>query len=280
MYTLGRRRGHRAGLGSRRRNVGHPRPNSRRTVPSRPGSAWATRDVATHLVRTRLPRGRPSVVDRDPRRYANAGAPASRCCRASDDRLETHVVVGGEGGLARTARHRPSVTTLSRNGLSTSRNGGCGTGPACRARRFVFVGAESAKPGAGVLDAISTADVIMVAPSKPGRVDRNPSSPSAASATRSPPRLRRSSATHRSSADLRLRGHGRQVSGRDGSVGRERGRAWAGSTGARSGGGLLDAWLVDDSDAGHRCAPASSVHVGPFVDDGRRHDRRHGPART
>ena len=35
------------------------------------------------------------------------------------------------------------------------------------ARRFVFVGAESAKPAAGVLDALAEADVVLVAPSNP-----------------------------------------------------------------------------------------------------------------
>jgi LPPG:FO 2-phospho-L-lactate transferase len=35
------------------------------------------------------------------------------------------------------------------------------------AQRFVFVGAETAKPAAGVLEALSTADIVLLAPSNP-----------------------------------------------------------------------------------------------------------------
>jgi LPPG:FO 2-phospho-L-lactate transferase len=108
------------------------------------------KDIATHLVRTRmLAAGNPlsAVV-------------AALCDRwttgitllpASDDRLETHVVVGGDAGSH--AIHFQEWWVRHRAALP--------------AERFVFVGAESAKPAAGVLDAIASADIILIAPSNP-----------------------------------------------------------------------------------------------------------------
>ncbi|MDI1460481.1 2-phospho-L-lactate transferase [Catellatospora sp. KI3] len=108
------------------------------------------RDIATHLVRTRM---------------LNAGYPlsavvAALCDRwqpgltllpATDDRLETHVVTELDGAEQAIhfqewwVRHRAQVP----------------------AKRFVFVGADAAKPAAGVLDALHSADVVLVAPSNP-----------------------------------------------------------------------------------------------------------------
>ncbi len=104
------------------------------------------RDIATHLVRTNL---------------LNSGYPlsavtAALCERwqpgisllpASDDRVETHVVLDEEAIHFQEwwVRHRAELP----------------------ARNFVFVGAESAKPAAGVLEALAEADVILLAPSNP-----------------------------------------------------------------------------------------------------------------
>jgi LPPG:FO 2-phospho-L-lactate transferase len=104
------------------------------------------RDLATHLVRTNL---------------LNAGVPLSgvteRLCRrwqpgitllpASDDRVETHVIVE-EGAIHFQewwVRHRAELP----------------------AKRFVFLGAEKASPAAGVAEALRQADVILLAPSNP-----------------------------------------------------------------------------------------------------------------
>ncbi|MEV4639159.1 2-phospho-L-lactate transferase [Actinoplanes sp. NPDC049548] len=108
------------------------------------------KDTATHLVRTTM---------------LNAGYPLSQvtaalCERwqpgiellpATDDRLETHVVadVGGE----RKAIHFQEWWVRYRGDVPT--------------HRFVFVGAEAAKPAAGVLEAVAGADVVLVAPSNP-----------------------------------------------------------------------------------------------------------------
>ncbi|MBX7269034.1 2-phospho-L-lactate transferase [Micromonospora sp. Llam7] len=126
------------------------------------------KDIATHLVRTTmLDAGYPlhQVTDALAARWQ----PGVRLLPATDDRLETHAVVSGRGEPASPAvadsagtadadggqraihfqewwvRHRAQVPT----------------------HRFVFVGAESAKPAPGVTEAIAEADVVLVAPSNP-----------------------------------------------------------------------------------------------------------------
>jgi LPPG:FO 2-phospho-L-lactate transferase len=108
------------------------------------------KDTATHLVRTTM---------------LNAGYPlsavtAALCDRwrpgvtllpATDDRLETHVVVDVDG--ERKAIHFQEWWVRYRGDLPT--------------HRFIFAGADVAKPAAGVLDAIGTADVVLIAPSNP-----------------------------------------------------------------------------------------------------------------
>jgi LPPG:FO 2-phospho-L-lactate transferase len=108
------------------------------------------RDVATHLVRTRmLEAGYPlsAVTEALCARWQ----PGVRLLPASDDRVETHVVVPDGDGDA--AIHFQEWWVRHRGALP--------------ARRFVFVGAESAKPAAGVLDELAGADVVLVAPSNP-----------------------------------------------------------------------------------------------------------------
>ena len=111
------------------------------------------RDVATHLVRTRmLDAGFPlsAVTEALCARWQ----PGVRLLPASDDRVETHVVVATDDDSgAETALHFQEWWVRHRGRLP--------------ARRFVFVGAESAKPAAGVLDAVTEADVILIAPSNP-----------------------------------------------------------------------------------------------------------------
>ncbi|ASW53719.1 2-phospho-L-lactate transferase [Plantactinospora sp. KBS50] len=108
------------------------------------------RDLATHLVRTTmLDAGYPlsAVTEALCARWQ----PGVRLLPATDDRMETHVVVDLDGG--RRAIHFQEWWVRYRGELP--------------AHRFVFVGAESAKPAAGVLDAIGAADVVLLAPSNP-----------------------------------------------------------------------------------------------------------------
>ncbi|MEV8505230.1 2-phospho-L-lactate transferase [Actinoplanes sp. NPDC051475] len=188
------------------------------------------KDVATHLVRTTM---------------LNAGYPLSQvtaalCERwqpgidllpATDDRLETHVVVDVEG--ERKAIHFQEWWVRYRGEVPT--------------HRFVFVGAEAAKPAAGVLEAVAGADVVLVAPSNPV-VSIAP--------ILAVPQLREAvadgpapvvgvspiigGAPVRGMADRCLATLGVEVSA----------AGVGGMYAARTGGGLLDGWLVDTVDAG------------------------------
>jgi LPPG:FO 2-phospho-L-lactate transferase len=118
--------------------------------------AWfglGDKDVATHLVRTRmLDAGFPLSAVTEA--LCDRWQPGIRILPASDDRVETHVVVTAEGSSGgEQAMHFQEWWVRHRGELP--------------ARRFVFVGAESAKPGAGVADALAEADVVLVAPSNP-----------------------------------------------------------------------------------------------------------------
>jgi LPPG:FO 2-phospho-L-lactate transferase len=124
------------------------------------------RDVATHLVRTRmLGAGYPlsAVTEALCARWQ----PGVRLLPATDDRVETHVVVDraalgddaprseadGDEGTSEAALHFQEWWVRYRGEIP--------------ARRFVFAGAETAKPAPGVLDALAAADVVLIAPSNP-----------------------------------------------------------------------------------------------------------------
>jgi LPPG:FO 2-phospho-L-lactate transferase len=77
--------------------------------------------------------------------------PGMRLLPATDDRVETHVEIDRDGGAE--AIHFQEWWIRHRGALP--------------ARRFVFVGAEAAKPAPGVRDALAAADVVLVAPSNP-----------------------------------------------------------------------------------------------------------------
>ncbi|MDQ7907711.1 2-phospho-L-lactate transferase [Phytohabitans sp. ZYX-F-186] len=108
------------------------------------------KDVATHLVRsTMLTAGYPLSAVTEA--LCDRWQPGVRLIPASDDRLETHAVVQLDG--EQKAIHFQEWWVRHRGNLPTE--------------RFVFVGAESAKPAPGVLDALAAADVVMLAPSNP-----------------------------------------------------------------------------------------------------------------
>jgi len=108
------------------------------------------KDTATHLVRTQmLTAGYPlSAVTAA---LCQRWQPGLTLLPATDDRLETHVVVDVDG--ERKAIHFQEWWVRYRGDLPT--------------HRFVFAGADTAKPAAGVLEAIGSADVVLVAPSNP-----------------------------------------------------------------------------------------------------------------
>jgi LPPG:FO 2-phospho-L-lactate transferase len=113
------------------------------------------RDLATHLVRTRmLQAGYPlSVVTAA---LCERWRPGVRLLPATDDRCETHVVVtGAPNQLTQGPRamHFQEWWIRYRAELPAS--------------EFVPVGAEDAEPAAGVLKAIAEADAVLLAPSNP-----------------------------------------------------------------------------------------------------------------
>ncbi|WP_211216203.1 2-phospho-L-lactate transferase [Longispora albida] len=104
------------------------------------------KDIATHLVRTRmLTAGVPlsAVTARLNERWQ----PGVTMLPATDQRVETHAICSGQAVHFQEwwIRHRAEIPTES----------------------FVFTGAAEARPAPGVLDALASADVILVAPSNP-----------------------------------------------------------------------------------------------------------------
>jgi LPPG:FO 2-phospho-L-lactate transferase len=147
----------------------------------------------------------------------------------TDQRCETHVVVEIDG--ARKAIHFQSWW-IEHHALLP-------------ALSFVPVGVEDARPAPGVLEAISAADVVLVAPSNPvvsiGTILAVPGIREALTATAASvvgfsPII--GGAPVRGMADACLKGIGVEVSA----------QAVAEHYGARLAGGLLDAWMVDEAD--------------------------------
>jgi len=107
-------------------------------------------DIGTHLVRTRM-------LDAG---YPLSAVTAALCTRwqpgvtllpMTDDRCETHVIVELEG--SRKAIHFQEWWVRYRASLP--------------AQGFVQVGLDEAEPAPGVIDAIMTADAVLIAPSNP-----------------------------------------------------------------------------------------------------------------
>ena len=106
-------------------------------------------DIATHLHRTSmlaagLPLSAATAV------LCQRWRPGVRLLPMSDDRVETHVVLAGEG--ERTVHFQEWWVRMGAQAPATG---------------FVFEGAAEAAPAPGVLDAIAEADVILLPPSNP-----------------------------------------------------------------------------------------------------------------
>ena len=182
-------------------------------------------DIGTHLTRSHLLReGQPlsAVTERIASRW-DLGV---RLLPATDQEVETHVLVdGGELHFQEWwTRHRATLPALG----------------------FVQHGVETATPAPGVLEAIAGADVVLVAPSNPvvsiGTILGIPCIREALAATSArivgvSPII--AGSVVRGMADACLTAIGVETSA----------SAVALHYGARSRGGLLDAWLVDETDA-------------------------------
>ena len=190
------------------------------------------RDIGTHLVRTTsLNAGYPlSAITAA---LCERWQPGVRLLPMSDDRAETHVVVDDPDAPGHeVALHFQEWWIKHRARIP--------------ARGFVMVGIEEAKPAPGVLEAIEGADVIVLPPSNPivsiGSILSVPGIREAIQASPAPvvgisPII--SGAPVRGMADACLQAEGIETTA----------QAVAAHYGARSSGGLLDAWLVDTSDA-------------------------------
>jgi LPPG:FO 2-phospho-L-lactate transferase len=183
-------------------------------------------DIGTHLARTHLLRtGVPlsAVTERISSRW-DIGV---RLIPMTDDEVETHVISAVDG----TQMHFQEWWTRHRASIP--------------AREFVQLDASSSAPAPGVLDAIRDADVILVAPSNPvvsiGTILGIPGIRSALANAAAPvigvsPII--GGAVVRGMADACLETIGVRTAA----------DAVALHYGARSNGGLLDAWLIDEVD--------------------------------
>ncbi len=198
------------------------------------------RDLATHLVRTRmLDAGYPlsQVTEALCRRWA----PGVRLLPMTDERVETHVVVADpDAPRAGSAAPAPLIALHFQEWWIRYQT-------ALPAVAITPIGADTAQPGPGVLSAISDADVVLIAPSNPvvsiGTILAVPGVSAALHATTAPvigfsPII--GGAPVRGHADACLAAIGVDTTAQ--AVGRH--------YGARRDGGLLDGWLVDTADAG------------------------------
>jgi LPPG:FO 2-phospho-L-lactate transferase len=188
-------------------------------------------DIATHLVRTQM-------LDAG---YPLSDVTAALCQRwrpgvtllpMTDQRCETHVVVEIDG--KRRAIHFQEWWIKHRAAIAP--------------QAFVQVGLDEAKPAAGVLESIASADAILIAPSNPvvsiGTIlavpgIRDAVVSAAAKVVGLSPIV--GGKPVRGMADACLPAIGVDVSAEG--VGRH--------YGARRDGGVLDGWLVHDTDAAH-----------------------------
>ncbi|MBP2474591.1 LPPG:FO 2-phospho-L-lactate transferase [Crossiella equi] len=110
------------------------------------------KDIATHLVRSRMLRaGFPLSAVTEA--LCDRWQPGVRLLPASDDRVETHVSIDDPETGEPKAVHFQEWWVRYRAQLP--------------AKAIVSVGADEAKPGPGVAEAITGADVVLLAPSNP-----------------------------------------------------------------------------------------------------------------
>jgi LPPG:FO 2-phospho-L-lactate transferase len=190
------------------------------------------RDIATHIVRTQMLRAGWALSDVTAA-LCQRWQPGLRLLPMSDDPVETHVVI--DDAQAAGGRHAVHFQEWWVRHHAE---------PA--AHEFVFLGADQAKPGPGVLEAIADADVVLLPPSNPvvsiGAVLQVPGIRDALASTSAPvvgvsPIV--AGAPVRGMADACLSAIGVATTA----------AAVADHYGARVAGGLLDGWLVDEADA-------------------------------
>jgi LPPG:FO 2-phospho-L-lactate transferase len=203
------------------------------------------KDIATHLVRSTSLTAGYSLTDVTTA-LCHRWQPGVRLIPMSNERAETHVVVDdpsgaldSKGAPMRIAIHFQEWWIRYRATLP--------------AHEFVIVGIDDARPAPGVLDAIADADVILLPPSNPvvsiGTILAVPGIRDALRSASAPvvglsPIV--GGAPVRGMADACLTTVGVETSA----------LGVAGLYGARTQSGILDAWLIDESD----------VHAVPAIE--------------
>jgi len=212
---------------------------------------WFTlgdRDFATHIVRTQMLRSGWPLSDVTAALCAR-WTPGVTLLPMSDEPIETHVVIDdpdSDGG--RRAIHFQEWWVRLH--------------AAVLAREFVFLGAAEAKPAPGVIASIREADIVLLPPSNPvvsiGAILQVAGIAEAVRETSAPvvgvsPIV--GGAPVRSMADACLTAIGIETSA----------AAVAAHYGPRIAGGLLDGWLVDDSDAESSPGPGIAQRARPLL---------------
>ncbi|MDT7607516.1 MAG: 2-phospho-L-lactate transferase [Pseudonocardiales bacterium] len=203
------------------------------------------RDVATHLIRTRMLRaGYPLSAVTEA--LCDRWQPGVRMLPASDDRVETHVVIDAPADPESPAgADQPAQAAQAAQQAIHFQEWWVRHRAVPKAHRFASVGAEEATPAPGVLEAIAEADVVLLAPSNPVvSIGAILAVPGVGDALRSGPApvIGLSPIVGgrpvRGMADACLEAIGVDTTAQ--AVGRH--------YGARAAGGLLDGWLVHESD--------------------------------
>ncbi|KAA8968250.1 2-phospho-L-lactate transferase [Mycobacterium sp.] len=229
MYTLGGAVDPQRGWGHRN-ETWHAKEELARYGVQPDWFALGDRDLATHLVRTQMLRaGYPlSLVTAA---LCDRWQPGATLLPASDDRCETHVVITDPVDATQRAIHFQEWWVRYRAQVPT--------------HSFAFIGAEKANAAAEVVNALTDADIVLIAPSNPvvsiGAILAIPGIRAALRSTRAPivgysPIV----------AGKPLRGMAHEclavigVQSTAEAVGRH--------FGARSGNGILDGWLIHEGD--------------------------------
>jgi LPPG:FO 2-phospho-L-lactate transferase len=122
---------------------------------------WFTlgdRDVATHLVRTRM-LGLGYTLSQVTEALCARWQPGVRLLPMSDDPIETHVVIDDPDGEPTAEGSAVKAVHFQEWWIKLH--------AAVPARQILAVGVEQAKPAPGVLEAIAAADVVLMPPSNP-----------------------------------------------------------------------------------------------------------------
>jgi len=217
-----------------------------------PWFSLGDRDIATHLVRTRMLDAGYRLSDVTAA-LARRWQPGVTLLPMTDDRVETHVVVEDPTVLPAAGEAAPLVALHFQEWWIRYQ-------AKLPALSITPIGAEDSTPAPGVLDSVADADLVLIAPSNPvvsvGPILAVPGVADALRATSAPvvgvsPII--GTAPVRGHADKCLDAVGVPVSAEG--VGRH--------YGARSDAGLLDAYLIADGD--HATIPGVTVAARPLL---------------